>query len=144
MLKQLSCELINWSLKLIGRSFDSRGNFQTYVEFAREKGILFDKWCLALKASNYDSLRELVLLEDFRKCIPERVVLYLNEQKVSSLAFAAVLADEYVLTHKSSFHVNEKHVLALCNSSTWLIHLFQRRIVNVFIFINLDMSSLTV
>lgn len=65
VLKQLSCKLMNWSL--IGRSFDSRGNFQTYVEFAREKGILFDNWCLASKASDYDCLREVVLLEDFRK-----------------------------------------------------------------------------
>ncbi|KAL3992385.1 DnaJ-like proiein [Sarotherodon galilaeus] len=81
---------------------------QTYVEFAREKGILFDKWCVASKASDYDALRELVLLEDFKKCIPERIVLYLNEQKVTSLASAAVLADEFVLTHKASFTGSEK------------------------------------
>uniref|UniRef100_A0A3B3WC71 SCAN box domain-containing protein n=1 Tax=Poecilia mexicana TaxID=48701 RepID=A0A3B3WC71_9TELE len=81
---------------------------QTHVEFAREKGILFDKWCAASKVNNYDTLRELILLEDFKKCIPDRVVLYLNEQKVTTLASAAVLADEYVLTHKSSFIVNEK------------------------------------
>ncbi|XP_019206813.1 uncharacterized protein LOC109196820 [Oreochromis niloticus] len=81
---------------------------QTYVEFAREKGILFDKWCSASKASDYDSLRELMLLEDFKKCLPESIVLYLNEQKVTTLATAGVLADEYVLTHKSSFLVKEK------------------------------------
>ncbi|XP_047222493.1 uncharacterized protein LOC124868900 [Girardinichthys multiradiatus] len=81
---------------------------QTHFEFAREKGILFDKWGAASKANNYDTLCELILLEDFKKCIPERVLLYLNEQKVTTLASAAVLADEYVLTHKSSFIVNEK------------------------------------
>ncbi len=37
---------------------------QTFVEFAREKGVLFDKWCTASKASDFDSLRELMLLED--------------------------------------------------------------------------------
>ncbi|XP_023180999.1 uncharacterized protein LOC111605866 [Xiphophorus maculatus] len=81
---------------------------QTHVEFAREKSILFDKWCTASKVNNYETLRELILLEDFKKCIPDRVVVYLNEQKVTTLASAAVLADEYALTHKSSFTLNEK------------------------------------
>ena len=76
---------------------------QTYVEFAREKGILFDKWCTACKASDFDSLRELVLMEDFKKCLPERIVVYINEQKVSQLSSAAVLADEFALTHKTVF-----------------------------------------
>lgn len=58
---------------------------QTYLGFAREKGIIFDKWCLASKANDYDSLCELMLLEDFENCIPEHVVLYLNKQKVAKL-----------------------------------------------------------
>lgn len=44
---------------------------QSYVEFAREKGVLFDKWSSACKASDFDTLRELVLMEDFKKCLPE-------------------------------------------------------------------------
>uniref|UniRef100_A0A672HFT3 CCHC-type domain-containing protein n=1 Tax=Salarias fasciatus TaxID=181472 RepID=A0A672HFT3_SALFA len=76
---------------------------QTYVEFAREKGILFDKWCNACKVDDFDSVRELILLEEFKACLPERIVVYLNEQKVSTLSSASVLADEYVLTHKSVF-----------------------------------------
>ena len=48
-------------------------------------------------------LRELVLLEEFKKCLPERIVVYLNEQKESSVTKAAVLADEFILTHKSVF-----------------------------------------
>ena len=48
-------------------------------------------------------MRELILVEDFKKCLPERIVVYLNEQKVSALSTAAVLADEYVLTHKATF-----------------------------------------
>lgn len=76
---------------------------QTFVEFAREKGTLFDKWCSASKATDYNSLRELILLEEFKKCAPERCVVYLNEQKVTSLNEAAVFADEFTLTHKSVF-----------------------------------------
>ncbi|KAJ8341895.1 hypothetical protein SKAU_G00341860 [Synaphobranchus kaupii] len=45
---------------------------QSFVEFAREKGTLFDKWCAASKATDYSSLRELILLEEFKKCTPER------------------------------------------------------------------------
>ncbi|XP_058260273.1 uncharacterized protein LOC131362376 [Hemibagrus wyckioides] len=80
-----------------------KNSTQTFVEFEREKGILFDKWCTASKMTDFNSLRELMLLEDFKSCLPERVVVYLNEQKVSSLSHAAVLADEFVLTHKNVF-----------------------------------------
>jgi len=76
---------------------------QTFVEFAREKGILFDKWVTASKTKDFNSLRDLMLLEEFKNCLSERVVTYLNEQKVTNLSQAAVLADEFVLTHKSVF-----------------------------------------
>ncbi len=76
---------------------------QTFVEFAREEGVLFDKWCTASKASDFDSLRELMLLEEFKGCLSERIVVYLNEQKVTMLSHAAVLADEFVLTQKNVF-----------------------------------------
>ncbi|CAI5670853.1 unnamed protein product [Oreochromis niloticus] len=76
---------------------------QTFLEFAREKGILFDRWCQASKVSEFNALRELVLLEEFKNCVPECTVLYLNEQKVATLQEAAVLAEEFALTHKSVF-----------------------------------------
>ncbi|KAK0144157.1 hypothetical protein N1851_017473 [Merluccius polli] len=76
---------------------------RTYVEFAREKGTLFDKRCSSCKVADYKSLREMLLVEEFKRCLPDRIVVYLNEQKVSSLSCAAVLADEYVLTHKAAF-----------------------------------------
>ena len=71
-----------------------RAPTQNYVEFAREKGVLFDKWSTTCKANDFNSLRELILLEEFKKCLPDRIVVYLSEQKVSSLSSAAVLADE--------------------------------------------------
>lgn len=42
------------------------------------------------------------MLEEFKKCLPERIVVHLNEQKVETLSAAAVFADEYVLTHKAA------------------------------------------
>jgi transposase InsO family protein len=42
----------------------------------------------------------MVLVEQFKNCMPENVRVYLNEQKVSNLQDAAVYADEYSLIHK--------------------------------------------
>lgn len=58
---------------------------QTFVEFACEKSALFKKWCQSSKVTQFDQLRELVLLEEFKNCLPDKIVLYLNEQKVISL-----------------------------------------------------------
>lgn len=85
---------------------------QTFGEFAREKTVLFDKWCAASRVTTFEQLRELLLLEDFKSCVSENIVVYLNEQKVLSLTDAAVLADEFVLTHKTVFTPSlyrEKH-----------------------------------
>ncbi|XP_076745575.1 uncharacterized protein LOC112435382 [Maylandia zebra] len=76
---------------------------QTYVEFAREKKTLFDKWCHATEVKTLEDLRELVTLEEFKNQLPDTVVTYLNEQKVTTLAAAAIRADEFVLTHKVVF-----------------------------------------
>ncbi len=73
---------------------------QTYVEFARDKGTLFDRWCSACKVTDFAELRELILIEEFKRSLPERMVVHLNEHKVRSLSAAAIMADEFVLTHK--------------------------------------------
>ena len=81
----------------------SKSSNQTYVEFAREEETLFDKWCVASQATDAKAMRELMLLEEFKRCIPERVTVHLNEQRVNSVAEAAIFADEFVLSHKSVF-----------------------------------------
>ncbi len=89
---------------MTGNRKDHRKNpGQTFVEFAREKCVLFDKWCTSNKMSDFQALRELILLEEFKSCIPDRIVVYLNEQKVTSLSQASVCADEFTLTHKNVF-----------------------------------------
>ncbi len=37
-----------------------------------------------MEGTDYNSLRELMLIEEFKNCVPERTALYLNEQKVST------------------------------------------------------------
>ena len=56
------------------------------------------------KAETKEQLRELVLLEEFKNCVPEAVATYLSEQRVTKVEDAAVLADEYVLAHKAVFN----------------------------------------
>ena len=76
---------------------------KTFVEFAREKEALFKRWCTASNVLDFNSLSELMLLEEFKNSLSDHLVTYLNEQKVVTLAQAAVLADEFVLTHKQTF-----------------------------------------
>ncbi|XP_028825886.1 uncharacterized protein LOC114784568 [Denticeps clupeoides] len=80
----------------------------TFVEFTREKETLFDRWCVSSKVTTWDQLRELILFEEFKNCIPEAVATHLNDQKVSKLAQAAVCVDEYSLTHKIVFSQSQK------------------------------------
>uniref|UniRef100_A0A8C6LE57 CCHC-type domain-containing protein n=1 Tax=Nothobranchius furzeri TaxID=105023 RepID=A0A8C6LE57_NOTFU len=74
---------------------------QTYVEYAHEKSVLFEKWCSASGVDSLADLKELIMVEEVKRHVPERLVLYLNEQNVSTLSAAALLADEFVLTHRS-------------------------------------------
>ena len=77
---------------------------QTHVEFARNKEQLFDRWCCSKKIDqNYDKLRQLVLVEEFKRCIQSDVKTFLDEKQVETLEEAARLADDYYLTHKVSF-----------------------------------------
>ncbi|XP_034096305.1 uncharacterized protein LOC117562564 [Gymnodraco acuticeps] len=76
---------------------------QAYVEFAREKEVLFERWCSSTGTTSLEDLKTLVLMEEFKNCLPYTVATYLNEQKPVKLFDAAVLADEYVLTHKTVY-----------------------------------------
>ena len=74
---------------------------QTYMDFAKQKERLFEEWCKSKDVSEFDSLRELLLLEEFKNCIPLEIKTHLEEVQVESLGNAAKFADEYILTHKN-------------------------------------------
>ena len=77
---------------------------QTHVEFTRTKEQLFDRWCSSKKiGSDYPKLRQLMLVEEFKRCINSDVKSFLDEKEVETLEKAARLADDYTLTHKVSF-----------------------------------------
>ena len=82
---------------------------QTHVEFARNKEQLFDRWCCSKKIDqNYDKLRQLMLVEEFKCCIQSDVKIFLDEKQVETSEEAARLADDYYLTHKVSFIAKPK------------------------------------
>jgi len=73
---------------------------QKLVEFAREKERLISRWCSSKEIdNNFDKLCQLLLIEEFKKCLPNEVKTYLDEKKAEMLSQAATLADDYVLTH---------------------------------------------
>jgi len=53
---------------------------QTYVEFARDKETLFDRWCGIDK--DLKKIRELMHLEESKNCLPSKIKIYLEEQKL--------------------------------------------------------------
>ncbi|XP_034001760.1 uncharacterized protein LOC117494871 [Trematomus bernacchii] len=97
------------SYKLVPEAYRQRfrswvkGDKQTHVEFVCDLTSHFQRWCAAAKVVSFDGLCELIVLEQFKDVIPQRVVTYVNEQKPSTALRAAELADDFVLTHKGSF-----------------------------------------
>ena len=54
---------------------------QTHVEFARNKEQLFDRWCCSKKIDqNYDKLRQLMLVKEFKRCTQSDVKTFLDEK----------------------------------------------------------------
>ena len=79
--------------------FDSK----THVEFAREKENLFNRWCHSKEiGQDFKKLKQMVLLEEFKDKVRPNIRSHLDEQKVEELEKAAIMADDYALTHKMS------------------------------------------
>ena len=71
------------------------------MKFGREKERLLDRWCASEEIrKDYERLRQMILLEEFKNCVHPAIKNYIAEQKASTLSKAAEMADEYFLTHK--------------------------------------------
>ena len=76
---------------------------KTHVEFAREKENLFNRWCHSKEiGQDFKKLKQMVLLEEFKDKVRPDIRSHLDEQKVEELEKAAIMADDYALTHKMS------------------------------------------
>ncbi|XP_059848537.1 uncharacterized protein LOC132406696 [Hypanus sabinus] len=77
---------------------------RTHLEFAREMHMYFECWCASKEASeDLDKLKQLMLIEQFKSCVPEGMQTYLDEKEAKTLSATAKLADKYALTHKVKF-----------------------------------------
>ncbi|KAJ8031524.1 hypothetical protein HOLleu_24737 [Holothuria leucospilota] len=77
-----------------------KADTQTYVEFAYQKERHFDRWCASKKVSTFDALRQLMLVEEFKRCVNDDIKTHLEENKADKIKEVANLADQYALTHK--------------------------------------------
>ena len=77
---------------------------KTYVEFSREQEDLFDQWLRAKQVSDFDKLRQLMLVEQFKNCLFTDLRTHLDDKEVSTLNEAAVMSDSYALIHKRNFY----------------------------------------
>ncbi|KAK0150744.1 hypothetical protein N1851_008151 [Merluccius polli] len=80
-----------------------RGKTQSHLEFARDLVLHFNRWCTASEVENFESLCDLILLEQFKTAVPQQIATYVGEKEVKTVAEAAALADDYTLTHKGTF-----------------------------------------
>ena len=76
---------------------------KTHVELSREKENLFNRWCHSKEiGQDFKKLKQMVLLEEFKDKVRPDIRSHLDEQKVEELEKAAIMADDYALTHKMS------------------------------------------
>ncbi|XP_064090757.1 uncharacterized protein LOC135204519 [Macrobrachium nipponense] len=95
-----SYDLVPEAYRLKFRNYNKHPS-QSYVEFARVKEEQFDDWLKSRQVVSFAALRELLLLEEFKKACSKELRVHLEEVKAMKLSSAAQLADEYVLTHRS-------------------------------------------
>ena len=77
-----------------------RGSEETYMEFANQKEGLLQRWCSSKNVGDeFEGLRQLILIEEFLKDLPEELRLFLNEKKAHTVYEVAKMADEYEVTH---------------------------------------------
>lgn len=93
-----SYELVPEAYRLRFRNW-KKGDRQTYTEVARELNTHFNRWCAAVGVTTFEQLSNLIVLEQFRNILPERVAAYIAERNLKTAAEAASVADDFALIH---------------------------------------------
>ena len=57
---------------------------------------------------DYDKLRQLVLIEEFKWCVSDNLKTFLNKRQVDTAYEMATLVDEYTLTHQRSKRISQR------------------------------------
>ena len=76
---------------------------ETFQEFAKNKELLLNRWLSSQEVgTDFEKLKQLIIIEEFKNRIPADVRTYIEEQRVDDIQVAARLADEHSLIHKTS------------------------------------------
>ncbi|KAK4319615.1 hypothetical protein Pmani_009471 [Petrolisthes manimaculis] len=75
-------------------------NYMTYVEYAEDSQRFLNKWLHSRQVTTFESLKELLLMEQFMLKSSPEIRVYLEERECTNVKAAAKLADNYVLTHR--------------------------------------------
>ncbi|KAG1714334.1 hypothetical protein GQR58_001487 [Nymphon striatum] len=76
-----------------------KDNNKPHVEFAKDKARMFDRWCTSESVErNYEKIRQLILIEEFKNCVHPQIKTYIIEHKANNLDRASEMADEYTLS----------------------------------------------
>ena len=70
---------------------------ETYSDFAYYMTMQFDRWTKAEQITDFDSLKQLMLLEQFYDKVPQDLKVHVSEKRTSLVEVARV-ADEYAVT----------------------------------------------
>ena len=73
---------------------------KTWTEFAVEKLRLFRKWLDSENVSSFDDLVNLIVSEEFKRRLPQNIMMYIADKEEKDLKKSAILADNYSLIHK--------------------------------------------
>ncbi|XP_066958860.1 uncharacterized protein [Macrobrachium rosenbergii] len=73
---------------------------QTYLEFFTLKLKQFNKWLDKEQIATLEQLKNLIVLEEFLRCIPANVSMFIREKQEKDGKWADLLADDYHLIHK--------------------------------------------
>ena len=66
--------------------------------------VYFDRWCMSERfCTNFNNLKEMILLEEFQSCVHPSIRNHITEQKAQTLQKASEMADEFFVTHKHFF-----------------------------------------
>ena len=77
----------------------------TWTEFACNK-----KWLKSENVTDFDKLVKLMVTEEFKRCLPQNIMMYISDKEESDLKKAAILADNYSLIHKVHSKGSHRHV----------------------------------
>lgn len=71
---------MSWFQRHIGKKSGiiGKGDGQSYVKVGCGKIAIFDRWCSAKEAKSVEQLRDIVLMEEFENCLPDKIATYLN------------------------------------------------------------------